>query len=100
MPYDGPCPTRRDNRHGLDGVVMQELFVQLRMAWRSLFRTPLFACVALLIVALGIATNAVIFSVANAVLFRSLPLHEPDRLVRVFEQSPDGDQAGVAPATL
>jgi len=46
-----------------------------------------FTAVAVLVLALGIGLNSVIFSVVNAVLLRSLPFSEADRIVVIFESN-------------
>jgi putative ABC transport system permease protein len=59
-----------------------------KYAIRSLARRPLFTAVILLTLALGIGSNIAIFSVANAVLFRSLPFRDPEELAFVWTRLP------------
>jgi len=62
----------------------------LRFAFRTLSRSPLFTAVAVLSLALGIGANTSIFSLFDQVLYRSLPVRDPKALVvfHVDEQSP------------
>ena len=53
----------------------------LRLAARSLWRTPAFTGVVVLILGLGIGANATLFSIADAVLFRPFPFVDQQRLV-------------------
>src|SRR5262249_57168081 len=72
----------------------------LRYSARTLIKTPAFTAVAVLSLALGIGANTAIFSVCNAVLFKSLPYAEPDRIVTLSERMPDGKLSEVAPANF
>jgi predicted permease len=60
---------------------MRHLSRDLRYAWRGLARSPLFTCVALLSIALGIGANTAIFTLVDEVLLRLLPVGHPEQLV-------------------
>jgi putative ABC transport system permease protein len=63
---------------------MVDTFLQdCRFAWRGLARSPGFAAIAVITLALGIGANSAIFTVVNAVVMRPLPYAHADRLVRV-----------------
>jgi len=81
---------------------MHNLVQDLRFGFRQLRRTPAFALVAVLTLALGIGANTAIFSVMNAVLLRSLPGTNPDRLVFLhYRDQPDNtSQTGYDDASL
>ncbi len=72
---------------GPAGSGLALLSQDVRYALRTLRKTPAFSMVAVLIVALGIAANTVVFSVVNAGLIRPLPFPEPDRLMQVAERN-------------
>ena len=57
-------------------VWMDATLLELRLAARSLMRTPVFTLTAILTLALGIGANTAIFSVAYGILWRPLPYHD------------------------
>src|SRR6266540_2123159 len=58
----------------------------LRLAIRGLRRSPLFATVAILSLALGIGANTAIFTLIDQILLRRLPVVAPDQLVMLYQQ--------------
>jgi len=53
----------------------------LRLAFRNLMRRPAFSVVAIVTLALGIGTNAAVFTVSHAVLLAPLPYERPENIV-------------------
>jgi putative ABC transport system permease protein len=63
----------------------ERLAQDVRYAARSIAKTPGFAAIAVATLAVGIGMNTAVFSIVNAVMLRSLPYPEPERLISVWE---------------
>ncbi len=64
------------------------LIQDVRHAFRLFARTPIVMVTAVLTIALGVGASTAVFSVVYAVLLRPLPYPAPDRLVELFEDTP------------
>jgi predicted permease len=78
-----------------------DTFVQdVRSAVRALRRSPVFTCLALVTLVVGVGSNAAIFNLAYALLLKPLPVPQPERLVR-YRLTADGPlPGGDLPSTL
>jgi predicted permease len=71
----------------------QEVFQDFRYALRLWANRPWHAGLAIAALAIGIGANTGVFSVVDALLLRSLPFHEPDRLALLYQFIPPHDNA-------
>ena len=75
---------------------MENVWQDCRHALRRLIHAPFFALFVVLTLSVGIAANTIIFSIADAVLFRSLPYPNADRLVWLSHGVPGYPQGGAS----
>jgi predicted permease len=72
-------------------IPLDRLLRDLRFGLRSLRQSPGFAAAAILTLALGVGANTAVFSVMNAVLLRSLPVADPQRVLYLeTSRTPNG----------
>ncbi len=81
-------------------TTMDSVVADLRMAVRTLRRSPLLTFTVVAILAVAISANSTIFSVVYAVLIRPLPFPEPDRIVALWNTDAEGTRSRLAPGTL
>lgn len=75
---------KQEGRESLGLKLVDELRADLRYALRTFGRSKAFTAAAIATLTLGIGANTAVFSVADALLFRSLPVRHPEELV-VFD---------------
>jgi predicted permease len=82
--FGGVDQTREALREVHRGRLLEALGQDLRYGWRMLRKSPGFSVIAVLTLGLGIGANTAIFSLIDAVVFRSMPIADPGSLI-VFE---------------
>lgn len=93
----GPVQVREATRDARGVRWVEEHARDVRYALRGLRRNPLFSTTVVLTLALGLGAMAAMFGVADALLLRPLPYHEPDRLVEVLAVTQNGDMRPYIP---
>ena len=79
---------------------METLWQDLCYGIRMLRRNPGFTVLVVLILAIGISANTAVFSVVNAVMLKSLPYEDADRIVIPWEKNREGLEFGMQPRDL
>src|SRR5687768_5662753 len=72
------------------GGLFETLAQDIRYGARVLLKHKAFTSIAVITLALGIGANSAIFSVVNELLLRPLPYRDADRIVMLWEVSPEG----------
>lgn len=83
--FGNPAVLREQARETWRWNWLDQILRDVRLGIRTLTRTPGFACVVILIIAIGVGANVALFTIVRSVLLKPLPLPDPDRLVRIFE---------------
>ena len=72
---------------------MHNLFQDMRFTLRGMRKSPGFAIVAIITLALGIGANTAIFTLVNAVFFHAIPVRDPQQLLEIFTKDQRKDLA-------
>jgi predicted permease len=83
--FGNPTLLREQARSQWSWNGLEKFVRDLRYGARTLSRSPGFATIAILVMALGIGATASLFTIVNAVLLKPLPFRDPGRLVMIYE---------------
>jgi len=91
----GTADAIKDDCRQSRGLRFLDTTVQdVRFAWRMMRKTPGFTAAAIISLALGIGANTAIFTLVEAVMLRTMPIAEPDRLFYLAHGT--GDNPGTS----
>jgi putative ABC transport system permease protein len=74
---------KEETREARGTQFLESVLQDIRFAFRMLRKSPSFTAIAVLTLALGIGANTAVFSLLDAFLFGSLPIHDPSRVVEI-----------------
>jgi predicted permease len=85
----GAAQAIREHHHAEQGLPLAENFLlDLRYAFRMLYRSPGFSLIVIATMALGVGATTAIYSVIDATLLHPLPYPNPSELVRIEDDLP------------
>ncbi|HWA93350.1 MAG TPA: ABC transporter permease [Terracidiphilus sp.] len=87
--FGNPTVVREHTRASWAWNGLETLARDVRIASRTLVRTPGFTLMAILVMALGIGANVALFTVVRSVLLKPLPYADPEGLVSLYEHNID-----------
>jgi predicted permease len=83
-------PSKHSSQLYSEETSMSDFVRDIQFGARLLAKSPVFTLTAVLLLAIGIGANTVIFALVDAMLLRPLPVAHPENLVRLVEQHPTG----------
>jgi putative ABC transport system permease protein len=92
--FGNPALVRDQARAAWNWAWVESLLRDVGYAFRALRRTPGFALIAVLVMALGIGANVALFTVVRGVILKPLPFQDPGRLLMLYENKLHEEDAG------
>lgn len=84
--FGNPALLREQTRSTWSWIWLESLLRDVRYSARTLRRTPGFAIIAIVVMALGIGANVAMFTIVRSVLLKPLPYPDYNQLVMVYER--------------
>ncbi len=82
---------RSEVREARSGILLEQIWQDLRYGVRTLRKSKGFAALAVFTLALGIGANTAMFSVIDGVLLQKPPFADPSRVTVVWQKQPNGN---------
>ena len=82
---------RSEVREARSGILLEQIWQDLRYGVRTLRKSAGFAALAVFTLALGIGANTAMFSVIDGVLLQNPPFAQPSRVTVVWQKQPNGN---------
>lgn len=102
--FGNPTVLREQARENWSWNGLERVGQDFRFAWRQVRRAPVFAAIAMVTLALGIGANTAVFTLTHALLMESLPVPDPQQLVRIaldfHVDNPHGNNANLSLAMI
>ena len=83
--FGNPVALREQTHNTWSWSGVELLLNDVRLSARTLLRTPGFASIAILVIALGVGANIALFAIVRSVLLNPLPYADSEHLVRLYE---------------
>jgi predicted permease len=96
--FGNPALLREETRATWSWNWLEAAVREVRYGFRTLGRTPGFAALAILVMALGIGANVALFTVVRSVLLNPLPFPAPNQLIALYSKADTGKGGSVAAA--
>lgn len=93
--FGNPALLRDETRGTWNWHGIEQFLREIRYAVRTLSRTPGFAIIAIVVMALGIGSSVALFTVVRGVILKPLPFKDPDRLMMVYENDTNQDDHSI-----
>jgi putative ABC transport system permease protein len=83
--FGNPALLREQSRTTWSWNWLESVLHDVKFSARTLLRAPGFACIAILVIALGVGATVALFTVVHSVLLKPLPYADPSRLIMLYE---------------
>lgn len=100
LEFGGMEQIKEECRESRGTLWLASIWQDLRFGGRILARSPGFSVTAILVLALGIGVSTLAFSLYNLIALQSIPVRDPETVVRIQRRSPENITPGIPYASI